>query len=110
MVSGKITTTKEKGKELFLFFKKEVNIAKKGGLSAFRLLLSDLGNDREVTQKIINFSKDPENKIRMIPLGVRRGDGAEMMIVELIQKASEVKKTKSEVSTKKVSSVKKKSA
>ena len=110
VINGKITTTKEKGKALVYFFKKEVNIAKKGGLSALRLILSDLGNDREVTQKIMEFSKNPQNQIKSIPLGVRRGDNAEMISIELIQKASEVKKTKSEVSTEKVSSVKKKSA
>ena len=108
VLGGKITTTKEKGKALVYFFKKEVNIAKKGGLPAFRLLLSDLGNDRDTVAKIMEFSKNPENQIKMVPLGVRRGDNAEMVSIELIQKVpEETKKSKIE-DVKKVEPKKKK--
>ena len=71
-------------------------LAKKGNegdkvqkMNAARLASSRLGNDREITQKLFDdiaprFKNRNGGYTRMIKLGPRKGDSAEMVLIELV--------------------------
>jgi large subunit ribosomal protein L17 len=58
-------------------------------MNASRLAASRLGNDREITKKLFSdiasrFENRNGGYTRMIKLGPRKGDSAEMVIIELV--------------------------
>jgi len=75
---------------------KLITLAKKGNrgdqiakMNASRLAASRLGNDREITKKLFSdiasrFENRNGGYTRMIKLGPRKGDSAEMVIIELV--------------------------
>lgn len=84
----KITTTLPKAKELVSYSEKLVTKAKKGDLSAIRVLHGEI-NDKDVVKKVFEVLV-PRYKDRnggytqILKVGPRRGDSAEMAIVKLV--------------------------
>ncbi len=84
----RITTTLIKAKELRSFAEKLITCAKRETLHSKRRVLRHI-HDREVAKKLFDtlgarFSQRSGGYMRILKLGSRRGDGAEMAIVELI--------------------------
>jgi large subunit ribosomal protein L17 len=87
----KITTTTPKARELKRLADKVVTLGKTGGLSNLRLAAAMLGN-AEVTTKVFKtiaprFSDRLGGYTRIVRVGRRMGDGADMSIVELLEGA-----------------------
>jgi large subunit ribosomal protein L17 len=88
-----LTTTVPRAKELRPFVERLITIAKRGGangktLHARRLLMHDL-QDQEVIGKLFEtlaprFASRPGGYTRLLRLGFRRGDSAEVAQVELV--------------------------
>ena len=109
---GRIKTTVEKAKELRKHVERAVTIGKGGDLASFRLLLTRLAS--EVTAKKIldevspRFKTRPGGYTRVIKIGRRPGDSAEMAFIEFVdydykakEKSEAKKQTKKEATTKK---------
>ncbi len=92
----KITTTQTKAYAMRNDAEKLITIAKKGNqgdkvqkMNAARLAASRLGNDREITKKLFDdiaprFEKRNGGYTRITKLGPRKGDAAEMVVIELV--------------------------
>jgi large subunit ribosomal protein L17 len=91
-----VTTTVPRAKELRPFVERLITIAKRGvadgangkGLHARRLVMQDL-QDREVVSKLFEtlaprFAGRPGGYTRLLRLGYRKGDSAEVAQVELV--------------------------
>src|SRR4030081_171779 len=92
-----LTTTVPKAKELRPFVERLITIAKRGvaggeknghALTARRLVMRDL-QDQEVVTKLFDtlaprFASRPGGYTRLLRLGFRRGDSAEVAQVELV--------------------------
>jgi large subunit ribosomal protein L17 len=101
----RIRTTLMKAKELRPYAEKLITLAKRdeGRLAARRLVARDI-KDPKVIKKLFEslgtrFSTRPGGYTRILRLGPRRGDGAEMAIVELL--GSEYQPAKKEEKDKK---------
>jgi large subunit ribosomal protein L17 len=84
----RITTTLAKAKELRRFAEKLVTLSKKETLHARRRVLRHI-HDREVVAKLFDtlsarYAERPGGSTRVIKLGPRRGDNAEMALIELV--------------------------
>lgn len=84
----KIRTTLAKAKELRPFAEKLVTISKKETLHARRQVLRHI-HDVSVVAKLFDtlsarYAQRPGGYTRIIKLGTRRGDNAEMAIIELV--------------------------
>lgn len=84
----RITTTLAKAKELRPFAERLVTLSKRETLHARRLVLRDI-HDRRVVAKLFDtisarFAQRPGGYTRILKLGPRRGDNAEMAILELV--------------------------
>ena len=84
----RITTTVQKAKELRRFAEKLITISKKESLHARRQVLKHVHN-REVVRKLFDtlsprYAQRPGGYTRIIKLGPRQGDNAEMAIIELV--------------------------
>jgi large subunit ribosomal protein L17 len=84
----RIRTTLMKAKELRPFAEKLITLAKRETLHARRLVLRDI-HDKEVVSKMFDtissrFAQRPGGYTRIVKLGPRRGDNAEMALIELI--------------------------
>jgi large subunit ribosomal protein L17 len=84
----KITTTLSKAKALRPFAEKLVTLAKKESLHSRRLVLRHI-HDRQVVGKLFDtlsarYASRPGGYTRIIKLGPRRGDHAELAIIELV--------------------------
>jgi large subunit ribosomal protein L17 len=87
----KITTTQIKAKELRRLADKLVTLGKAGGLHSIRQVASVV-NDPEVVTKIFKtiaprFADRAGGYTRVVKIGRRLGDGAEMCIIELLEGA-----------------------
>lgn len=85
-----IRTTVPKAKEARKIAERIITLGKKGGLSNVRLAARTVKN-REVLQKVFGEYKEryanrPGGYTRMIRLGFRRGDAAEMVLLELVDR------------------------
>ena len=92
----RIQTTQAKALAFRGDAEKLITLAKKGNegdkvqkMNAARLASSRLGNDREITQKLFDdiaprFKNRNGGYTRMIKLGPRKGDSAEMVLIELV--------------------------
>ena len=98
-----LETTDAKAKELRPIAEKLITLAKKGDLHSRRLALSYM-KDKSVTHRLFEEIKDryigrQGGYVRIIKKGVRRGDGANLSIIQLvpddIKKKKKGKKTKS---------------
>lgn len=92
----RIQTTQAKALAMRGDAEKLIPLAKKGNegdkvakMNASRLASSRLGNDRAITEKLFNdiaprFASRNGGYTRMIKLGPRKGDSAEMVLIELV--------------------------
>ena len=88
IIHEKVKTTKAKAKVAKSFIEKTITIAKKGDLSSRRALLKTLVQPKAVEKAISVLSEKYKEKnggyVRIIKLGNRQGDGAEMVQIELV--------------------------
>jgi large subunit ribosomal protein L17 len=84
----RVTTTVAKAKMLRPYAEKMITKARRGSLHDRRMLLKDI-EDTEVVTRLVDevaprYTERPGGYTRILRLGPRRGDGAEMAIVELV--------------------------
>ena len=89
VMEEKIETTLPKAKELKPYFDKLVTKAKKGDFNAHRAVFALL-QDKESVKKLMNelvpaLSARTSGYTSIVKTGQRRGDAAEMAIVEIIK-------------------------
>ncbi len=99
-MNGQITTTLVKAKEVSRFADKMVTIGKKGDLHRIRIAVSKL-RDKTAVKKLFDeiapgFAGRNGGYTRIMKLGQRRGDAAEMCILQLVEAGSVEKKAKVE--------------
>ena len=85
-----IKTTLPKAKEARKMAERIITLGKRGGLSNVRLAAKTV-KDRDVLQKVFSEYKDryasrPGGYTRIVRLGFRRGDAAEMALLELVDR------------------------
>lgn len=90
---GRINTTTEKAKELRGFAERLITLAKRGDLHARRMAARQIA-DREVLSQLFDqigprFAERAGGYTRVLKLGHRRGDGAEMALIELVERAEQ---------------------
>jgi len=83
-----IVTTEAKAKELRPFIERRITIAKKGDLSAIRQLRKDFSE--KITQILVKkiaprYKERNGGYTRITKIGVRKGDGAKMVKIELVK-------------------------
>ncbi len=84
----RIETTTAKAKELRPFAERLITLAKRGDLHARRLAAAKIG-DREVVGKLFDelgprYAERPGGYTRILKLGARKGDAADMSLIELV--------------------------
>ena len=89
----RIRTTLAKARELRPFAEKLVTLSKRESLHARRLVLRHI-HDRAVVTKLFDtlsarYAQRPGGYTRILKLGPRRGDNAEMAIIELVGSEAE---------------------
>jgi len=101
----RIQTTLEKAKELRRFVEKLITLAKKDTLNSRRLAARHV-QDPEALKKLFStlgplYAQRPGGYTRILKLGTRKGDGAQIAIIELVgrepkfeEKTKKAKKTK----------------
>lgn len=106
----KVKTTPSKAKKLRGKLDKLINLGKKGDLASYRQLLSFF-YIKEPAKKIVEdlsvrFADKTSGFSRIIPLGNRKGDGAMMVIWELVEGKKKVSSTEDQELNKKDTEVK----
>lgn len=103
-----IKTTEAKAKEVRKLAEKVISLAKRGDLHAHRQVY-DVIRDRKLVKKIFNeiapkFKDREGGYTRTVKLGIRKGDGAPLSVVELLMERApkEEKKGKKEKGAKKI--------
>ena len=86
----RIETTTAKAKELRPFAEKLITLAKKGDLHSRRLAARKI-RDNDVLFKLFDsvgprFAERPGGYTRVLKTGHRQGDGAEMALIELVDR------------------------
>jgi large subunit ribosomal protein L17 len=84
----RIETTTAKAKELRPFAERLITLARRGDLHARRLVATKI-QDRQVLGKLFDdiaprYTERPGGYTRVLKLGNRRGDSAEMSLIELV--------------------------
>ncbi|MEO6056918.1 MAG: 50S ribosomal protein L17 [Gemmatimonadales bacterium] len=85
---GRIVTTEAKAKELRPFAEKLITLARRGDLHARRLVERKI-KDRETLSRLFSeigprFAARPGGYTRILKLGHREGDGADIARIELL--------------------------
>ena len=85
----RIRTSQAKAKAVKPEVEKLITLAKRGDLHARRRALSELGQDRFVVHKLFEeiaprYAERPGGYTRIVKLGPRRSDSAEMVYLELV--------------------------
>jgi large subunit ribosomal protein L17 len=85
---GRVVTTEAKAKELRPFAEKLITLARRGDLHARRLVQSKI-KDRDVLGRLFSeigprFAARPGGYTRILKLGHRSGDGADVARIELL--------------------------
>ncbi|KYG65852.1 50S ribosomal protein L17 [Bdellovibrio bacteriovorus] len=93
---GRITTTVDRAKEVRRHVEKAITVGKAGDLAATRLLLSRFNNNQDAVSAIIKdiaprFKTRPGGYTRIIKIGRRPGDTAEMAFLEFVDYDYEAK-------------------
>ena len=99
----RIRTTVPKAKEARPIAERMITLAKRGGLANLRLAAQTI-RSKDVLHKVFNeykarYATRPGGYTRIVRLGYRQGDAAEMAIIELLdrpEKKSEVVEAKDE--------------
>jgi large subunit ribosomal protein L17 len=89
----RVTTTEAKAKELRPYAERLITLAKRGDLHARRLAARKIA-DREILGKLFDdigprFAERPGGYTRIRKLGIRRGDSAEMALIELVEQSTQ---------------------
>lgn len=89
----RIRTTEAKAKELRPFAERLITLARRGDLPSRRRARREIA-DREVLQKLFDeiaprFAHRPGGYTRVLKLGARKGDGAELALIELTERSPE---------------------
>lgn len=89
---GRISTTTEKAKELRPYAERLITLAKRGDLNARRMAARSIA-DREVLTQLFDaigprFAERPGGYTRILKTGHRQGDGAEMALIELVDRGA----------------------
>jgi large subunit ribosomal protein L17 len=87
VINEKIETTEAKAKELSRIIEKEITVAKKGDINARRQLAENFSEDlvKKMVEVIAPKYKEREGGYtRIIKLGQRKSDAADMAIIELV--------------------------
>lgn len=84
----RVTTTVAKAKMLRPYAEKMITKARRGSLHDRRMILRDI-EDTEVVTRLFDevaprYEDRPGGYTRIVRLGPRRGDGAEMAVIELV--------------------------
>lgn len=82
---GRIKTTRAKAKAIQGEVDKMINWAKKGTLNTRRLMLKNLGTDSFFDKFAQSYPDRKSGYSRIIRLGPRFSDAAEMVIIELLE-------------------------
>ena len=87
---GRIQTTTAKAKELRPFAERLITLARQGDLHARRLAARKI-HDKDVLFTLFDaigprFAERPGGYTRVLKLGHRQGDGAEMALIELVER------------------------
>lgn len=95
---GRISTTVDRAKETRRHIEKAITLGKKGDLATRRLLLAKLPN-KDVVETImtdlsVRFKARPGGYTRVIKIGRRPGDTAEMAFLEFVDYDYTAKETK----------------
>ncbi|MBA3495590.1 MAG: 50S ribosomal protein L17 [Gemmatimonadales bacterium] len=85
---GRVVTTEAKAKELRPFAEKLITLARRGDLHARRLVQRKI-KDREILSRLFSdigprFAARPGGYTRILKLGHRKGDGADIARIELL--------------------------
>ena len=85
----KIVTTEAKAKEVRGMAEKMITLGKKSGLNAYRQAMTVI-TEKDVTEKVFNelaprYKERPGGYTRIVKLGPRLGDQAEMVQLELVK-------------------------
>ncbi|MBL7141647.1 50S ribosomal protein L17 [Patescibacteria group bacterium] len=88
VLRGKIKTTEAKAKAVKPIIERLITRAKENNLNNYRRINSYL-QSREATKKILEeigpkYKDRPGGYLRIIKVGPRKGDGAKMVILELV--------------------------
>lgn len=87
-IAERIETTEARAKEIQAFAEKMITLAKKGGLHARRQALSFMLDEDAVTKLFEKLGPRFEDRsggyTRLLKKGYRQGDGAPMVILELV--------------------------
>lgn len=91
VLNDKINTTKAKAKAIIGLVDRLVVLAKKGTLASKRQILKRLKGNKEVSTKLwtniaTTFVNRPSGFTRVVPLTQRKGDMAEMVRLEWVEK------------------------
>ncbi|MSR36648.1 MAG: 50S ribosomal protein L17 [Gemmatimonadetes bacterium] len=86
---GRIETTTAKAKELRPYAERLITLAKRGDLHARRLAAQKI-QDHEVLGRLFadiaaRFATRPGGYTRILKIGQRQGDAAEMALIELVE-------------------------
>ena len=88
LIYEKVKTTEAKAKTVRTLVEKCISTAKKGDLSARRRLISTLPQPNAVKKSMEvlgkRYSERPGGYTRIVRLGQRQGDGAQMVQIELV--------------------------
>lgn len=114
-LNDRIKTTEARAKEIRGDVDKVITWAKKGDLHSRRLAISALGNDSDLVREIFEkvnqgmFEGRSGGYTRIMKLGPRKGDGAPMVIMELVNETC-VPKAEKKAAKAKATPAKKKAA
>jgi large subunit ribosomal protein L17 len=94
----RVETTRAKAKELRQWAEQIISLAKRGDLHARRQSLA-LVRSKSVVAKLFGelrerYLERPGGYTRIIPLGLRLGDGAPLSIIEMVGRPEQLPKTK----------------
>ncbi|MEO0239348.1 MAG: 50S ribosomal protein L17 [candidate division WOR-3 bacterium] len=90
IIHGRIKTTLPKAKETRRLIEKLITIAKKNDLASIRLAARYLNNDRRILERLFKeiaplFKDKNGGYTRILRLPPRKGDNAQMAILELLE-------------------------
>jgi len=92
IIHERVTTTEAKAKELRPFAERLITLAKRGDLHSRRLAGRQIA-DGDALHKLFEqigprFGSRPGGYTRILKLGARKGDGAEIALIELTEKGA----------------------
>ena len=95
---GRITTTLRKAKETQKFIERIINVAKKGDLSSKRYVaryIKEKQTYRDFFKNVVpHFENREGGYTRIFNLGYRKGDSAEMALIELVKEETKKEEKK----------------